>query len=77
MKRNVMEYGNRNYKSDGKWNSVASKMVLRSEETGHPIFTEVSALDRGILRRVKEKKPYIHCGCLEQGIFIPNHSLSK
>ena len=39
MKRNVMEYGNRNYKSDGKWNSVASKMILRSEETGHPIFT--------------------------------------
>ena len=49
-KRNVIEYGNHKCNPEGKWNSVASKMVLRSEETGHPIFASASAMGRGILR---------------------------
>ena len=39
--------GNCNYKPEGKWNSVASKMVQRFEETGHSIFLSASASSRG------------------------------
>ena len=48
--------GNRNYKPERKWDSVASKMVQRFKETGHPIFTGASALSRGILKRLKGKE---------------------
>ena len=34
-------------------NSIASQMVQKFKETGHPVFTSVSALSRGILRRLK------------------------
>ena len=51
-------YGNRNYKPEGKWTSVASKMVQRFKETGHPVFTSASALSRGIQSMLKEKRPY-------------------
>ena len=49
-------YGNRNYKPEGKWNSVASQMVQRFKETGHPVFTSASALSRGVLRMLKGKE---------------------
>ena len=31
-------HGRRNYKPEGKWNSVASQMVQRFKETSHPVF---------------------------------------
>ena len=49
-------YGNRNYKPERKWDSVASKMVQRFKDTGHPFFTGASALSRGILKRLKGKE---------------------
>ena len=51
-------YGTRDYKPEGKWNSIGSQMVQKFKETGHPLFTSVSALSRGILRRLKGKIPY-------------------
>ena len=47
--------GGCNYKPEGKWDSVASQRVQRFKETGHPIFTDASALSRGILRKLKGK----------------------
>ena len=44
-----------NYKPDGKWDSIASRMVKDFEETGHPVFKGISALNRGIMRRKKSK----------------------
>ena len=35
---------------------VATKMLQRLEETGHPFFTSVSVLSRGILKRLKNKE---------------------
>ena len=49
-------YGGCNYKPQGKWKSVASQMVQRFMERGHPIFTSASALNRGILRNLKRKE---------------------
>ena len=49
-------YGNRSYKLEGKWKFIASKMVQRSEETGHRILTSARALSRGILKRLKFKR---------------------
>ena len=48
-------YGIYLYKPERKWNSVAAQMQQRFEETGHPIFTCVTALSRGILKRMKNK----------------------
>ena len=50
------EEGGGNYKPEGKWNSIASKLVQRFKETGHQIFTSASALSRGILRKLKGKE---------------------
>ena len=46
-------YGKAKYFPEGKWNSVASQMVQRFKETGHPVFTSASALCREILRMLK------------------------
>ena len=46
-------YGTSKYPPEGKWNSVASQVVLRFKATGHPVFTSASALSRGTLRRLK------------------------
>ena len=35
----------------GKWDSMATEMVGRFKETGHPVFKGISALSRGILKR--------------------------
>ena len=45
--------GKAKYFPEGKWNSVASQMVLRVKETCHPVFPSASALSRGILRTLK------------------------
>ena len=42
-------------KPDGKWDSIASRMVKDFEETGHPVFKGISALTRGIMRKKKSK----------------------
>ena len=49
-------FGNRNYKPEGKRDSVASQMVQRFKETEHPVFTGASALSRGILKRLTGKE---------------------
>ena len=46
-------YGRAKYPPEGKWESVASQMIQRFMETGHPVFT---ALSRGILRMLKGKE---------------------
>ena len=48
-----------NYKPDGEWDSVASKMVKDFEERGHYVFKGTSALNRGIMRERKRKTPFI------------------
>ena len=48
-------YGTKDYKPDGRWKSVAARMVQDFQETGHPVFTSISALNRGILRKDKRK----------------------
>ena len=42
-------------KPEGKWNSVAAQMPQRFVEMGHPIFTVTRSLNRGVLRRKKNK----------------------
>ena len=44
-----------NYKPDGKWDSIASRMVKDFEEQDTPVFKGISALTRGIMRRKKSK----------------------
>ena len=39
-------YGTRDYKPEGKLDSIASKTVQTFQETKHPVFTSVSALNR-------------------------------
>ena len=46
-------------KLDGKWYSIASSMVQRFAETGHPMFKGISPLSRCILKR-KQNKDTIH-----------------
>ena len=41
-----------------KMDSVASQMMQRLKETGHPMFKSINALSRGILNRKMEEKPY-------------------
>ena len=36
---------------DGKWDSIATEMVVHDKETGHPVFKSISALSGGTLRR--------------------------
>ena len=48
-------YGTRNCRPEGKWNSIAAKMVQNFKETKHPVFTSINALSRGILRQNKGK----------------------
>ena len=50
------QYVNFKDKSEGKWNSIASQMVQRYKEPGHPVFTCASALSRGVLRRLKGRE---------------------
>ena len=45
----------KDYKTEGTWNFLASKMVQNFQETKHPVFTSISALNRGILRKIKGK----------------------
>ena len=54
MKRSGMEQ--QSTLPEGKWDSVASQMVLRFKETGHPVFTSANALSCGILRMLKGKE---------------------
>ena len=42
-------------KAQRKWNSVAKHMHQRFEETGHPIFKGVSAMNRGVKKRRTNK----------------------
>ena len=49
-------HGKSKYPPEEKWESVASQMVQRFKETGHPVFTSASALSRGILRTLKGKE---------------------
>ena len=42
-------YGKSKCPPEGKWNSVASQMVQRFKETGHPVFASAGAPSRGIL----------------------------
>ena len=42
---------------EGKWESTATRIVERFKETGHPVFKKLSALSRGILKKIKET-PY-------------------
>ena len=68
-------YGSYNYKLEGKWNSVASQMVQRFNDTSHPVFTSASALSREILRKGRET---IHFNADASNTeFFPNHLLSK
>ena len=41
-----------------KMDSVASQMVQRLKEIGHPVFKSISALSRGILKGKMEERPY-------------------
>ena len=44
-------HGTHTYTPEGKWDSIATKMVGHFTETGHPVFKGISALSRGILKR--------------------------
>ena len=71
-------YGTRDYKPEGKWNSIGSHIVQKFKETGHKLFTNVSALSCGILRRMHGKdsihinKDVLNAELLFKIIFSPN-----
>ena len=45
-------YGTLSCTPEGKCDSIATEMVGRFKETGHPVSKSISALGRGILKRV-------------------------
>ena len=51
----MKSYGTRDFRPDGKWNSIEAKMVQNFKETMHRVLTSISALNRGILRMIKGK----------------------
>ena len=58
-------YGKSKYLAGEKWNSVASQMVQRFQETGYPVIARASALSRGILRTLKGKTMHFNAGVLK------------
>ena len=56
-----------------------TRMLQRFEETRHPNFSSVSALSRGILKRIEKKQRdhTFHSGYFEHKTLIPNRSLCK
>ena len=44
-------YGTHSCTLEGNWDSSATQMVKRFEESVHPVFKSISALSRGILKR--------------------------
>ena len=52
-------YGTVLYTPEGKWDSTATQMVERFQETGHPAFKSICASTRGILRK-KNNRDTIH-----------------
>ena len=48
----------------GKWDHVATQMVERFEDTGHPVLKSISALSCGILNRKNNRDTiHFHAGC--------------
>ena len=43
------------YKPEGRWDSVASEMVQNFKNLGHPVIKGTSALNRGFMRKKKDK----------------------
>ena len=72
-------YGNCNYKLEGKWDSIASQMVQRFKETGHPVFTSASALSHGIRKKskVKESPPFNADASKKELLFRIIHSANQ
>ena len=48
-------YGTRDYKPEGKWPFLASKMEQNFQETKHPVFTSSSAMNCGTPSKIKGK----------------------
>ena len=44
-------YGTQSYPPGRKWESTVKQMVKRFQESGHPVFKNISASARGILKR--------------------------
>ena len=70
-------YGTLSYAPEGKWDSIATQMVGRFKETGHPEFKSISALSRGILKRRWQRNHTLQCGFIELGTLVSRDSLSK
>ena len=51
-KKQMKWYGTQSDPPERKWDSTAAQMVKRFQESGHPVFKSISALSRGILKRV-------------------------
>ena len=51
-------YGTLPYTTEGKCDSIATQMVERFKDTGHPVFKSISALSRGILKKKITETPY-------------------
>ena len=51
-------YGTPPYTPEGNWDSIATQMVERFKETGHPVFKSISALSRGILKKGEWQGPH-------------------
>ena len=47
-------------KPDGEWEKTAEGMMLNFAESGHPIFRDTSALERGELKSKGKGKKSIH-----------------
>ena len=52
-------FGSQSYPPEGKWDSTATKMVKRFQESGHPVWESISALARRILNR-KNNRDTVH-----------------
>ena len=50
---NGKRYGTRDQKENG--NFLVAKMIRNFQQTNHPVFTSISALNRGILKHMKAK----------------------
>ena len=71
-------YGTLSNTLEGKLDSIATQMVERFKETGHPVFKSISALRSWNSEKKRWQRYHtLQCGFIEYRTLVPHNSLSK
>ena len=71
-------YGNRNYKPEGKWNSVASQMVQTIQGNRSSSLYKCQCFESWSSENAERKRNHtLQCGCFKHKTIVPNHSFCK